>query len=240
MLLTTAMKVEIWSDVVCPWCYIGKRRLEAALARFAHRDQVEVVWRAFELDPSAPAVRGGEYVERLAAKYGMRVPEAQAMIDRMVAAGAADGVEMRFDRARPGNTFAAHRLLHLALDRGVQDALQERLLAATFTEGAVIGDAEVLAGLAVEAGLDADEVRTVLDGDAYADDVRADERRAAALGITAVPFFVIDEAYGVSGAQPAEVLLSVLEQVWDEAHPLTMVGSAGDGAGCAGDSCDVV
>ena len=233
------MKVEIWSDVVCPWCYVGKRRFEAALARFDHRDQIEVVWRAFELDPAAPRSRDGDYVGRLAGKYRVSVAEAQAMIDRMVAAGAADGLDLRFDRARPGNTFDAHRLLHLALDRGVQDTLKERLLAATFTEGAAIGDVDVLAGLAVAAGLDADEVRVVLDGDAYTADVRADERRAAALGISAVPFFVVDGKYGVPGAQPPDVLLAVLEQAWDEARPLTIVGGGGAAPGCTDDSCDV-
>jgi len=188
------MKVEIWSDVVCPWCYVGKRRFESALGRFEHRDQVEVVWRAFELDPSAPPEREGAYAERLATKYRVDATEARAMIDRMVSTGAADGLELRFDRARPGNTFDAHRLLHLALDRGVQGALKERLLAATFTEGAPIGDADTLAGVAGLAGLDPDEARAVLDGDAYAAEVRADERRAATLGISAVPFFVVDGA----------------------------------------------
>jgi len=214
------MKVEIWSDVVCPWCYVGKRRFEAALARFEHRDEVEVVWRAFELDPSAPPEREGAYAERLATKYRVDATEARAMIDRMVSAGAVDGLELRFDRARPGNTFDAHRLLHLALDRGVQDTLKERLLAATFTEGAPIGEAGALAVLAADAGLDPDEVRTVLDSDAYAAEVRADERRAATLGISAVPFFVVDGAYGVSGAQPPDVLLGVLEQAWAESHPV--------------------
>jgi predicted DsbA family dithiol-disulfide isomerase len=234
----TMMKVEIWSDVVCPWCYVGKRRFEAALARFEHRDQVEVVWRSFELDPSAPRLREGDYAERLAGKYRVSLAEAQAMIDRMVQAGAADGLELRFDKARPGNTFDAHRLLHLASGRGVQDALKERLLAATFTEGAPIGDVDTLVGLAAEAGLDADAARAVLDGDADAAEVRADERRAAAFGITAVPFFVIDEAYGVSGAQPPDVLLGVLEQAWAEAHPLTMVATGG-GPGCTDDTCAV-
>ncbi len=222
------MKVEIWSDVVCPWCYVGKRRFEAALSRFDHRDEVEVVWRAFELDPSAPAVRDSAYAERLASKYAMSVPDAQAMIDRMVAAGAQDGLDLRFDRAAAGNTFAAHRLLHLAHDRGVQDALKERLLAATFTEGAAIGDPEVLEVLAVEVGLDADEVRSALDGDAFAAEVRADERRATALGITAVPFFVIDGTLGVSGAQPPDVLLDVLEEAWAGSHPL-VTGLLADG-----------
>ncbi len=235
--VVAAMKVEIWSDVVCPWCYVGKRRFEGALSRFAHRDEVEVVWRAFELDPSAPAVRSGAYADRLAAKYRMNVAEAQAMIDRMVAAGADDGLDLRFDRARPGNTFAAHRLLHLALERGVQDTMKERLLVATFTAGAAIGDPEVLESLAVEVGLDADEVRSVLEGDAYAADVRNDERRAAALGITGVPFFVVDATYGVSGAQPPEVLLGVLEEAWAGSHPLVTTG--GEGLGCSDDACAV-
>jgi len=235
--VVTAMKVEIWSDVVCPWCYVGKRRFEVALARFAHRDEVEVVWRAFELDPSAPSVRGGAYAQRLAAKYRMSVPDAQAMIDRMVAAGAGDGLDLRFDWARPGNTFAAHRLLHLALERGVQDTVKERLLAATFTEGAAIGDPQVLEALAVDVGLDAGEVRSVLEGDAYAAEVRADERRAAALGITGVPFFVIDGTYGVSGAQPPDVLLGVLEEAWAGSQPLVPAG--GDAPGCRDGACAV-
>jgi predicted DsbA family dithiol-disulfide isomerase len=233
------MRIEIWSDVVCPWCYVGKRRFESALARFDHADQVEVVWRAFELDPSAPAVRDRDYAEHLASKYRVTAAEAAAMIERMVAAGAAEGLDMRFDLARPGNTFDTHRLLHLALERGVQGALKERLLAATFTEGAAIGEADVLAGLATDAGLDAEEVAVVLDGDRYAADVRGDERRAAAFGITAVPFFVIDETYGVPGAQPPDVLLAVLEQAWAETHPLSMVSSGGDAPGCTGDSCEI-
>jgi len=232
-----AVKVEIWSDVVCPWCYVGKRRFEAALARFAHGDDVEVVWRAFELDPSSPATSDGAYADRLAAKYGMSVPDAQAMIDRMVAAGAGDGLDLRFDRAIPGNTFAAHRLLHLASERGLQDAMKEHLLAATFTEGAAIGNLLVLEGLAIEVGLDVDEVRHVLEGDAYAVEVRADERRATALGITAVPFFVIDGTHGVSGAQPADVLLGVLEEAWARSHPLVAAG--GDAPGCSDSACAV-
>jgi predicted DsbA family dithiol-disulfide isomerase len=208
------MRIEIWSDVVCPWCYVGKRRFEAALSRFAHRDEVEVVWRAFELDPAAPAVREGSYVERLAGKYDRSVPEAQAMIDRMVEAGAGEGLDLRFDLARPGNTLAAHRLLHLARLRGVQQPMKERLLAATFTEGAAIGDIGVLVALAAEVGLDPDEVKATLEGDAFTDEVRADEARAAALGITGVPFFVIDGAYGVSGAQRPDLLVGVLEEAW--------------------------
>jgi predicted DsbA family dithiol-disulfide isomerase len=210
------MKVEIWSDVVCPWCYVGKRRFEDALARFDHRDQVTVVWRAFELDPGAPRSRPGPYAEHLAAKYRISVAEAQGSIDHMVGVGQDNGVDLNFAIAQPGNTFDAHRLIHLAQERGHGDALKERLLRANFTEGAPLADHATLADLATEAGLDREEVEAVLNSDRYAADVRADEQRAAKLGINAVPFFVIDGKYGVPGAQPAETLLKVLGEVWEE------------------------
>ncbi|MCU1350800.1 MAG: 2-hydroxychromene-2-carboxylate isomerase/DsbA-like thioredoxin domain [Acidimicrobiales bacterium] len=230
------MQVEIWSDVVCPWCYIGKRRFEQALAQFDHRDEVEVVWRAFELDPSAPAVREGDYATRLAEKYGSSPAQAQAMIDRMADAAAGDGLDFRFDIARPGNTFDAHRLIHLAAEHGLQDALKERLLRATFTEGEPIGDRGALARLATEVGLDAGEVQAVLDGDRYAEEVRVDEQRAGRLGISGVPYFVFDERLGVSGAQSPDVLLDVLEQAWAERPKIAVVASGAEGS-CEGDSC---
>lgn len=209
------MKVEIWSDVACPWCYIGKRRFDVALARFDHGDAVEVRYRSFELDPAAPAVRELAYLDHLMAKYRITMAEADAMIDRMIEAGARNGVVLRFDKARPGNSFDAHRLLHLAADRGVQAELQEKLFRATFTKGVAIADHDVLAEVAADAGLDPAEVRHVLESDAYASEVRADEQRAADLGITSVPFFVMG-GYGVVGAQPPEVLLQVLEDAWAE------------------------
>jgi predicted DsbA family dithiol-disulfide isomerase len=236
------MRVEIWSDVVCPWCYIGKRRFEAALAQFPARDQVEVVWRAFELDPAAPSSYEGQgtYAERLARKYGTGVPQAQQMIDNMTAAAAEDGLLFDFTIARTGNTFDAHRLLHLAGARGVQDAVKERLLRATFTEGEPIADSETLVRLAAAAGLDADEARAVLASGRYADEVRADERQAQAYGITGVPFFVVDGRYGVSGAQPAELLLQALQQAWDERRPpLVMAPTGAPAPGCDEDSCAV-
>ena len=234
------VQVDIWSDVVCPWCYVGKRRFEAALARFPHRDQVEVVWRSFELDASAPPSDDvqGTYAERLAAKYRCSLAEAQQMIDHMTATAAAEGLDFRFDLARPGNTFAAHRLLHLARERGVQDALKERLDRATFTEGSPASDPAALADLAVEVGLDRAEVEQVLASDRYAEAVRADEAQAAAFGITGVPFFVVAGRYGVSGAQPADLLLQVLERAWSEQPPLQVVG-AGAAPGCEGDACAV-
>ena len=235
------MKVEIWSDVVCPWCYVGKRRFEQALRGFAHRAEVEVVWRSFELDPAAPASRDGSYAERLAEKYGTSVPEAQQMIESMTAAAAAEGLDFHFELARPGNTFDAHRLLHLAAERGVQDGVKERLLRATFTEGEPISDHQTLLRLVAEAGLDADQAAAVLVGDAFTQAVRADEREARSLGINGVPYFVIDRRYAVSGAQPAELLLQALEQAWADHTPLSLgSGPAGTNAGsCAGDACAV-
>jgi predicted DsbA family dithiol-disulfide isomerase len=212
------VKVEIWSDVACPWCYIGKRRFDVALARFEHRDAVEVRWRSFELDPSAPKVRDEPYLDRLATKYRMSLPDADALIDTMIEAGAQNGVVLRFDKAKPANTFDAHRLLHLAADRGAQAELKDKLFRSTFTKGAPTADPDVLVAVATEAGLDGGEARAVVEGDAYAAEVRADERRAADLGITSVPFFVIGGAFGVSGAQPPAVLVEVLEAWAAQAH----------------------
>jgi predicted DsbA family dithiol-disulfide isomerase len=208
------MKVEIWSDVACPWCYVGKRRFDAALVRFEHAASVDVRWRSFELDPSAPPAREESYVERLATKYRVSRSQAEEMIDTMLEAGASAGVVLRFDRAKAGNTFDAHRLLHWAAEHGAQQDLKERMLRATFTKGEVIADVDVLVALAEAAGLDGDEARAVAESDRYADDVRADERRAAALGITSVPFFVFAGSLGVAGAQSPEVLLEVLEEAW--------------------------
>ncbi|HXV91917.1 MAG TPA: DsbA family oxidoreductase [Pseudonocardia sp.] len=236
------MQVEIWSDVVCPWCAIGKRRFEAALARFPHRDEVRVRWRSFELDPSAPREREGSLSEHLAAKYGTTREQAEAMQEHLTATAAGEGWTFHFGRARSGNTFDAHRLLHLAAERGVQDAVKERFLAAYLSDGEPIGDPETLVRLASEAGLDTGEARAVLDGDRYAAEVRGDEAQARAYGITGVPFFVVDGRYGVSGAQPADVLLEVLHTAWAQAHPLTTVapgGGAGAGDACADGSCTV-
>lgn len=232
------MKVEIWSDVVCPWCYIGKRRFEAALAEFEHRDEVEVLWRSFELDPSArPHTSTAGYAERLAAKYGRTLDQAQQMLDSMTETAATVGLDFHFDRAVHANTVTAHQVIHLGAEHGVQDAVKERLLRAYFTEGADVNDVETLARLGAEAGLDADEVRAALAEQRFADAVRTDEAEAAALGISGVPFFVFDRRYGVSGAQAPQTLLEVLRRAWTEANPLTVVGA--DGGVCGPDGCAV-
>jgi predicted DsbA family dithiol-disulfide isomerase len=240
------VKVEIWSDVVCPWCQIGKRRFEKALSRFRHRDQVEIIWKSFELDPTAESQasddRSGSYAHRLAAKYGMGLEQAEQMLASMTATAAAEGLDFRFDRAVHANTFLAHQVIHLAREHGLQDAMKDRLLTAYFTEGRAVGDPQVLASLAAEVGLDRDDVLAALDEGRHAPAVRADQDEARAFGITGVPFFVVDRTFGVSGAQPPETFLELLEQAWAKAHPLTMVGASetgsADGA-CGPDGCPV-
>ena len=232
------MKIEIWSDVVCPWCYVGKRNLETALASFPHAAEVQVEWKAYELDPNAPAERPGSYVERIASKYGLPVGEARARMARIISVGAEAGIDFRFDSARPGNTFDAHRLLHHAAARGLQNELKERLFVATFTDGRPIGARHTLLEIAPEAGLDEDEARCVLEGEEYTDEVRADEAEAMQLGVQGVPFFVFDRRLAVGGAQPPEVMLQVLERVWRESQPVEVLTPAGD-ASCEGDACEV-
>jgi predicted DsbA family dithiol-disulfide isomerase len=216
-LLATGMQVEIWSDVVCPWCYLGKKRFERALAGFEHGDQVQVVYRSFELDPTAPRGVTTPTVERLADKYGMSPSEADQAQRQMEERAAADGLTFRMAGLHSGNTRDAHRLLQLAKEAGLQGQLMERLHRAYFTDQESIFDHATLARLATETGLDRDEVAAVLASELYTDHVETDERMAEALGATGVPLFVIDRKYGISGAQPAETIASVLERVWDDA-----------------------
>lgn len=208
------VNVDIWSDIVCPWCYLGKRRLEGALAAFEHADQVRVVWHSFELDPSAPVRRDGDMATRVARKYGISRDEALANQQRLSDLAAAEGLEYHLERTVAGNTFDAHRLLHLAAERDLQSALKERLMRAYFTEGRAIGDTGVLAELAGEVGLDRSEVEQVLQGPAFGDAVRADESMADEIGVSGVPFLVVDRRYAVAGAQPSDVMLDVLRRAW--------------------------
>jgi predicted DsbA family dithiol-disulfide isomerase len=228
------MHVEIWSDIACPWCYVGKRRFEAALAAFEHRDEVTVTWRSFELDPEAPRERPVDGATHLAEKYGTSREQAVAMQQRMTDVAAEEGLAFRFDIARAGNTFDAHRLIHLAAAHGMQDAMKERLMAAYLTEGEPIGDPATLEKLAVAAGLPEDEVRDVLAGDRFAADVREDETTAAQFGIHAVPFFVVDRALGASGAQPSEVFGELLRRGWEARRPIPVVTG---GEACGPDGC---
>jgi predicted DsbA family dithiol-disulfide isomerase len=211
--------VEIWSDIACPWCYIGKRRFEAALEQFEHRDDIHVTWRSFELDPGAPHERTGDRAERLAQKYGMSVEQAREAERQLTGVAAGEGLPFRFDVARSGSTFDAHRLVHLAQTHGLQDEMKERLLGAYFTEGELMSDHDTLVRLAAQVGLDEQAVRELLAGDRYADEVRADERAAGELGISAVPTFVVDRTLGASGAQPPQALLDLLRQGWARRNP---------------------
>ena len=206
------MLIEIWSDVICPWCYIGKRRFETALSRFAQRDAVQVVWRSFELDPDAPRLRTGTLEENLSRKYGVSMAEAAAMNARVISVAREVGLEYRLENAKPGNTFDAHRLLHLAAERDFGDQAAERVMHAYFCESMPVGERAALVRLAPEFGIPETEALAMLGSNAYAEEVRSDEARAAQLGINGVPFFVFDGKLGVSGAQPVEVFAGALDR----------------------------
>jgi predicted DsbA family dithiol-disulfide isomerase len=208
--LTVSVKIEIWSDVVCPWCYIGKRRLERALGEFEHAGEVEIAWHSFQLNPDAPA-QAVPTPDYLARRFG---PQARDMVARVADLGRAEGLDLNFGTALTVNTADAHRVLHFSAERNVASAAEERLMRAHFTEGADLSDPGTLARLLGEVGLDPDQVRAVLEGTRYADTVRADAEEAYALGANGVPFFVIDRKYGIPGAQPAEVFLGALRKAY--------------------------
>jgi predicted DsbA family dithiol-disulfide isomerase len=202
------MRVAIWTDVICPFCYIGKHNLEAALAQTGVAAVID--WRSFELDPTAPRSLGQSLPELMAAKYRVDAERGLHMVQQQQRAAAEAGLEFNWREARRGNTFDAHRLIHLGAERGCADAVQERFMRAYFTEGAAIGDPDVLLRLAVEAGLDSNDAAAALAGDAFAADVRADERRAAELGVGAVPHFVVNDHSVISGAVSVGELVRVL------------------------------
>lgn len=210
------MQVEIWFDVVCPWCYLGKARFQRALDAFEHRDEVTITYRSFELDPFADQTRTERTVDVLALKYGMSPEQAEESQRQMEQRAAADGLEYNLAGLHSGSTRDAHRLIHFAADRGLQAEMAERLFRAYFTEQASIFDRDSLTEFAVEVGLDRDEVLAVLVSDHYADAVQTDEEMARVLGATGVPLFVIDRRYGISGAQPVEVMSQALNQAWAE------------------------
>lgn len=238
------MRIEIWSDIVCPWCSIGKRRLDAALATFAHRDEVEVVWRSFQLDPTAPTTATVSVPEHLGRKYGGGEEAGLAMVARVEAIAAEEGMTWRLSESLSVNTLDAHRLLHLALESGgpaAQSALGEALFAAYFTRAENVADHEVLRRVAAGAGLDPGRVDAVLASDEFRGDVMADQAQATAYGATGVPFFVVDRRYGVSGAQPATDLAQLLTRAWDDAHPAIEVVAEGPGSDgiCGPDGCSI-
>lgn len=204
------MQIEIWSDVICPWCYIGKRRFEAALAAFSHKEKVTVVWRSFELDTQSPSQYSETLIEMLSRKYHVSLQEAENMNTHVSSLAKEVGLEYRLSEARPGNTFDAHRLLHFAASRQVGDMAMERLMHAYFSEALPVGDRAALASLAPEFGISTNDTLAMFESDAFVEAVRTDEARAAALGISGVPFFVIDGQVGISGAQPVQVFADAL------------------------------
>ncbi|CAN7373384.1 DsbA family oxidoreductase [Knoellia sp. LjRoot47] len=229
------MNVDIWSDIACPWCFIGKRRFESALAGFAHADEVEVTWHSYQLDPSLPDHYDGTELDYLAGRKGMAREQVSEMFEHVAATAAQEGLDYDFERLVVANSRTAHELLHLAKEHGVADAVKEALLSAHFEHGEDIGDRDTLVRIGVAAGLDATVTIEALQTHRYADAVQADISEAHSLGIQGVPFFVIDRTYGVSGAQPVELFTQALTQAWSEAHPLTMVTSTGDRTGSADD-----
>ncbi|MGB3186884.1 MAG: DsbA family oxidoreductase [Ornithinimicrobium sp.] len=260
------LTIEVWSDVVCPWCYIGKRRLESAIAQIRARgtdlDDVVIRWRSFQLDPSAPRTgergHGASVAEYLGQKYGGGIEAGQTMSDQMTQAAASEGLDFHLEDARVGNTVDAHRLLHLAAEMAqeddgepgdesaanVQDRLKERLLKAYFTQGLDVCDHAMLLDLAVEVGLTKSRVEEVLASTAYQREVAQDQAQAQAYGATGVPFTVIDQQYGVSGAQPVEVFVDTLDRAIADRAPQLLTMSppetaAGEATQCGPDGCEV-
>ncbi|TQK19658.1 putative DsbA family dithiol-disulfide isomerase [Microbacterium sp. SLBN-154] len=217
--MTEPLRLDVWSDIACPWCYIGKRNLEAGLAQTLADDdapEVEIVYHSYELAPDTPPDYDGSEVDYLAERKGVSRDEAQQMIDRVTEVAKGSGLAYRYDLLHHANTGKAHRLLHFAKENGRQLELVERLMSAYFTEGRHIGTDDELVRLAGDAGLDADAAREVVATDRFKLEVRRDQAQAQAYGISGVPFYVIDGTYGVSGAQPPEAFAQILRQVWSE------------------------
>ncbi len=235
----SGLTVDIWSDVACPWCYIGKRRFERALAAFPHRDQVRVTWHSYLLDPTVPERYEGTEAEYLSRRKGMPEEQVRRMFDHVTALAAGEGLSYDFDKLVVANSARAHELLHLAAEHGVAGAVKEALLSAHFERGHDIGDPAELTRIGVEAGLPGAEITTALESGRFRAAVQADIAEAQAIGIAGVPFFVLDRTYGVSGAQPPELFSEALRTAWAAAHPLTMVGpdGASDAGSCGPDGC---
>ncbi|MBN7792326.1 DsbA family oxidoreductase [Microbacterium esteraromaticum] len=215
--MSEPISIDIWSDIACPWCYIGKRNLEAGIAATASDEdapQVNITFHSFELAPDTPVDFDGDEIDFLSGHKGMPREQVEQMLAHVTDVAAQAGLQYRFDLLQHTNTVKAHEVLHFAKSKGLQHEMEERLMSAYFTEGRHVGRIDDLVALAVEVGLDADETRTALESNAYLDDVRADQAQARAYGINGVPFFVIDGQYGVSGAQPAETFANVLRDLW--------------------------
>ena len=225
------MRVDIWSDVVCPFCYIGKKRLEHVAQQAGI--ELDIHWHSFELDPNAPATHPTSNTERLAKKYGRSLADMQEMERNVAALAAGEGIDFQWEKANSGNSFNAHRIIHLAQSKGLGTQAEEAFFHAYMTEGLAIGERAVVEEIASRIGLDHAEVEYVLDTDEFAEFVRHDEKIAhEQLNITGVPFFVFDQKYALSGAQPREVFLQVLEQA-------AQVQAEADAAQCNDEQCTI-
>jgi predicted DsbA family dithiol-disulfide isomerase len=236
------MKVEIWSDVMCPFCYIGKRKFETALTQFADSNNIELEWKSFQLNPDMVTDTSKNINEYLAVHKGISIEEAKRMNDYVTNMAKQEGLEYNFDKAIVANSFNAHRFSHFAKQNGKQDAAEERLFSAYFTEGKNTDDIDVLMQLGEEIGLDTVALKAVLESDAYADEVRGDVTEAMQLGVRGVPFFVFDRKYAVSGAQDSKVFLQTLEksfEEWRAVNPAPAFEMVGDGPSCEpGKDCE--
>lgn len=240
MKMENKLKVQIWSDIMCPYCYIGKRRIEGALAQFPHADQVEIEWKSFQLDASFIASEDDNMVEHLAEKYRKDKVWAQEMMDSMTENAKNSGLDFHFEKAIMANSFNAHRLLHLAKKHNKSDELEELLFKAYLTEGKDVNNLETLSNLGIEAGLDKTEIETLLHSDTYAEAVKKDIEMAQNVSVQGVPFFVFDNKYAVSGAQHVETFVKTLEKVWEEGDfkPTVTLLETNDGSSCGINGCD--
>ncbi|MGG5257663.1 DsbA family oxidoreductase [Phycicoccus avicenniae] len=233
------MRIDVWSDILCPFCHLGRRHLELALEQFEHADEVGVVWHSFQLDRNAAAVDDTPQIDRIAQKYGVPREQMVAQHEQMARDAAAVGLDFRWEQLVGGNSYDAHRMRHLARSLDLEEPVTERVLRAWYSEGAAIGDHETLVRLGVEGGLEEQAVRDLLAGDDFGIDVRTDEALAGQIGITSVPMFVLDQKYGVTGAQPVDALLQAIRQVWDlqGTEPEMPAAGGGCGGGCCGGAC---
>lgn len=231
------MRVEIWSDVVCPFCYIGKKRFEEALQQFNQKENVEISWRSFQLDPDGDPAPGTSLNQYLAQRKGISLAEAQEMNAYVSNMAKEAGLDVQLEKAIIGNTYHAHRLLHLAKEQNVQTAVKEALLKAYFTEGKNINDTTVLLAVATAAGITEEAATAVLNNEQYAQEVLHDQLRAQQIGVSGVPFFVFNNKYAVSGAQATEVFAEVLQKVWEEEQPVTVQATANAACAVDGSNC---
>ncbi len=232
------MRIDVWSDFLCPFCHLGRRQLALALAEFEQADDVDVVWHSFQLDRNAPAVASESNVQRVADKYGVSLEQMEETHRAMAAAAAEVGLDFQWEKVVGGNSYDAHRLHHHARSIGREQEFMDTLMRGWYTDGAAIGDHETLMRLAGDAGLDVAEVRRVLASDDFGHEVRTDEALATQIGITSVPTFVLDQKYAVSGAQGADALLKAIAYTWaDQGNRPEPAGGGGCGGGCCGGAC---